>query len=87
MLLDVVPRAVHADGIQANTSCLIAKVTDARNFVLSLPAGGTARYGSQEVSGTGPVEVRVMDGKATRAPGRDLIKRGRDAAGGGDLAP
>ena len=73
VLLDVVPRAVHANGIDATASCLIAKLTDPRNFVLSLPAGGSASYAGQAVSGSGPVELCVVDGKATRAVGKDLI--------------
>ena len=68
-----IDRPVLTNGIDATASCLIVKVADPRHFILSLPAGGAASYAGQAVSGSGPVELRVVDGQATRAVGKDLF--------------
>ena len=73
VLLDTSAQTVDADGIQATASCLVVKVKDANNFSLSLPAGGSVSYAGKRLSGEGPVELTVVNGREAAAEGSDLL--------------
>ncbi|MHB9134101.1 MAG: hypothetical protein ACYDBB_23775 [Armatimonadota bacterium] len=73
ILLDTAVHDINTDGIKANASSLVVKVKDAKNYCISLPAGGTASYRGQKLSSTGPIELTVIDGKVTKTNGKNLI--------------
>lgn len=73
VLLDTTPHQIKADGITANASCLVVKVIDKKNFTISLPAGGSAQFNGRKLSGAGPLELTVVNGKVTQKAGKDLL--------------
>jgi hypothetical protein len=83
ILLDTRQHEIEAGGIRARAACLVVKVAGANNFSLSLPAGGQAAFRGQNLSGSGPLEVVVADGKARESACSDLIEEARP----GSVAP
>jgi hypothetical protein len=72
VLLDTREREIRADGIQAKTACLVAKVRDGQNFSLHLPAGGQVSYGGEMLQETGPAELTRAQGRTLRTAGKPL---------------
>ncbi|OPZ87423.1 MAG: hypothetical protein BWY76_00477 [bacterium ADurb.Bin429] len=73
LLLSLTPKAINLDGIKATAACMVVKVTDTKNFTISLPLGGTASFGGKKVSGTAPIELVVEKGKSKVHPGKNLM--------------
>jgi hypothetical protein len=73
VLLDTQSHEIDADGIQAKATALVVKVTDEKNYSVSLPAGGEARFRGRKLKADGPVEVSVTNGKAVQTTGANLI--------------
>jgi len=77
VLLDTKTHRVDADGVKAETSALVVKVTDANNASLTLPAGGKARFGklSVQADGTNPAAARLVTGRAGKVPAASFIHK------------
>jgi hypothetical protein len=52
----------------------VVKVTDGKNFAVSLPAGGQATFRGQKLEGAGPREILVAQGKVSQSSCTDLMK-------------
>lgn len=78
---------IEADGVTARAACLVVKVTDDRNFTLSLPAGGRASFCGQVLRGDGPLEIVVADGQAQASSCTDLLSAAAADAGIGAASP
>ncbi|MHB8954848.1 MAG: hypothetical protein ACYC4U_17900 [Pirellulaceae bacterium] len=78
---------IDADGVTARAACLVVKVTDDRNFALSLPAGGRASFCGQVLRGDGPLEIVVADGQAQASSCTDLLSAAAADAGIGAASP
>ncbi len=72
VLLDTTEREVGADGIKARAAALVVKVTDDKNWSLSLPLGGEASFRGQTLKADEPVELSAVAGKITRSKGAPL---------------
>jgi hypothetical protein len=73
VLLDTREHDVDAAGVKGRASCVVLKQTDAKNWSLTLPAGGTAKANRRELSAPGPTGLIVADNKPRRADGRNLL--------------
>jgi hypothetical protein len=72
VLLDTQAQTINADGIQAKAAALVVKITDKKNYSISLPLGGEARFRGKRLKAAGPVEMTVTDGRATTTLGADV---------------
>ena len=72
VLLDTQEHEIKADGIKAKAAALVVKVTDDKDWSLSLPLGGAASFRGQALKSAGPVELAVVDGKVRKAEGANL---------------
>ena len=74
VLLDTQPHEINSDGIKAKAAALVVKVSDEKNYSITLPSGGEAKFRGQELKSAGPVEVVVTNGKAVQTTGAELAK-------------
>lgn len=75
VLLDTRVHEINADGIKANAAALVVKVTDDKNYSVTLPAGGEAKFRGQKLKSAGPVEMVVSNGQAVQTAGEQLVNR------------
>lgn len=75
VLLDTQAQTINADGIQAKAAALVVKVTDDKNYAITLPSGGEAKFRGQTLKSDGPMEVVVTNGKVVQTVGASLLRR------------
>jgi hypothetical protein len=75
VLLDTHAHEINADGIKAKAAALVVKVTDDKNYAITLPSGGEAKFRGQALKLDGPVEMVVTNGKAVQTTGANLLRR------------
>lgn len=63
-------QTIKSDGITATAALLVVKVKDSKNYSITLPNGGSARFNGKTVSAKMPVELQVVDGKVRQIAGK-----------------
>jgi len=74
VLLDAVEHEIDANEIRAKASVLIVKITDAENFSLTLPLGGSVTYRGHTLAGTAPRDLVLAGGKPRSTTGTELLR-------------